>query len=327
MERTEVFTAALEQSEQLMRAAESVGYATKPLPLFYSLSQAGRAIAAARLDDPAWRLHGHGLAVGDGKDPITETVITCQPMGEKNKLRYGRTDSFAGVSAATGSALLTPKAEVKLGEVWAAIPDLLPGLVQRMYGLGIDHWRRPRVVYDEYDVYANDSTRWQGTSLLIGGLQAGLTAAAITEELSWYPALAGAVVRTDLHLGDAATGADVMRAFAPDGQECPKLGYPGPWEAHPKIEDVAPVYNWTGYRIIHPKLSTGDFLGSIMLWWLLLLGLSSIARYNPETWISTLDVNASPAAVAIETTLDTAVSAVPNLILRALVDPPPGGDA
>jgi hypothetical protein len=57
-----------------------------------------------------------------------------------------------------------------------------------------------------------------------------------------------------------------------------------------------------------------------MLWWLLLLGLSSIARYNPEAWISTLNVNDSPAAVAIEVTLDTAVTAVPNLILQALLD-------
>jgi hypothetical protein len=46
-ERRAVFTAALEQSEQLMRAARDVGYAARPLPLFYSLSQAGRAIAAA----------------------------------------------------------------------------------------------------------------------------------------------------------------------------------------------------------------------------------------------------------------------------------------
>jgi hypothetical protein len=319
-ERTEVFTAALEQSEQLMRAAEGTGYATKPLPLFYSLSQAGRAIAAARLDDPAWRLRGHGVAVGDGEDPITETLITCQPTSEKIKLKYVRTDSFSGVSAAAGSAAVAPESKVKLGEVWAAIPDPLPGLVQRMYGLGIDQWRRPRVVYDEYDIGTNEYVRWRGTSLLIGGFPSRLTAPQIYEELSWYPALAGAVIRTDPHLGDAATGADVMRARAPDGQECPKLCYPGPWETHPKIDDVAPMYNWTGYRIIHPKLRTGEFLAPIMLWWLLLLGLSSIARYNPEAWISTLNVNDSPAAVAIEVTLDTAVTAVPNLILQALLD-------
>ncbi|MGO9899681.1 MAG: YaaC family protein [Solirubrobacteraceae bacterium] len=61
-ERAAVFASALEQSEQLMRAAEVVGPAARPLPLFYALSQAGRAIAAVHLPDPGWRLAGHGLS-------------------------------------------------------------------------------------------------------------------------------------------------------------------------------------------------------------------------------------------------------------------------
>jgi hypothetical protein len=43
-----VFSAALQQSEELFAAAEVAGPAAKPLPLFYALSQAGRAIAAAQ---------------------------------------------------------------------------------------------------------------------------------------------------------------------------------------------------------------------------------------------------------------------------------------
>jgi hypothetical protein len=55
-----VFGAALQQFEELMDAAASVGYAARPLPLFYAISQAGRAIAAVHADDP-WELSGHGL--------------------------------------------------------------------------------------------------------------------------------------------------------------------------------------------------------------------------------------------------------------------------
>lgn len=62
-ERMGVFASALEQSEQLMRAARDVGPAACPLPLFYALSQAGRAIAAAHLADNEWRLAGGGLSV------------------------------------------------------------------------------------------------------------------------------------------------------------------------------------------------------------------------------------------------------------------------
>lgn len=39
--------AALEQSEQLLRGAADLGFASRPLNLFYGLSQAGRAISAA----------------------------------------------------------------------------------------------------------------------------------------------------------------------------------------------------------------------------------------------------------------------------------------
>jgi hypothetical protein len=43
-----------------MGAATSVGYAARPLPLYYAISQASRAIAAAHADQP-WKLKGHGL--------------------------------------------------------------------------------------------------------------------------------------------------------------------------------------------------------------------------------------------------------------------------
>ncbi|WP_394798281.1 YaaC family protein [Streptomyces albidoflavus] len=46
--RQKLFSSALEQSEQLFTAAGSVGPASRPLVLFYGLSQAGRAIAPAR---------------------------------------------------------------------------------------------------------------------------------------------------------------------------------------------------------------------------------------------------------------------------------------
>jgi hypothetical protein len=48
-DRRETFVASLRQAEELADAAIVAGYAARPVPLFYSLSQAGRAIAAARL--------------------------------------------------------------------------------------------------------------------------------------------------------------------------------------------------------------------------------------------------------------------------------------
>ena len=54
---------ALEQAEQMFHAAATVGVATRPLQVFYGLSQAGRAIAAAAsgLTGDGWELAGHGI--------------------------------------------------------------------------------------------------------------------------------------------------------------------------------------------------------------------------------------------------------------------------
>lgn len=57
-----------------------------------------------------------------------------------------------------------------------------------------------------------------------------------------------------------------------------------------------------------------------MLWWVLLYGLSSIARYDPELWVAVLDVDGSDQAVPIEDTLNEALDALPDLILAALAE-------
>ena len=42
-----MFRASLEQCEQFLAAAEGAGYATRPVHLFYALSQGSRALVAA----------------------------------------------------------------------------------------------------------------------------------------------------------------------------------------------------------------------------------------------------------------------------------------
>jgi hypothetical protein len=67
-ERRQTYVFSLEQAEQLFHAATAVGTAVRPVPVFYALSQAGRAIAAAssKLDiGDRWRLQGHGIHAVD----------------------------------------------------------------------------------------------------------------------------------------------------------------------------------------------------------------------------------------------------------------------
>lgn len=114
-ERREVYSAALQQSEDLFDAAEAVSAFTRPLPLYYAVSQAGRAIAAAWLDE-GWRARGHGLAEDtDWSEWHDKGVLAfrVKPMGP---------DIFTAVAGAVGSARLG--GAVEMGAAWAALPSI-----------------------------------------------------------------------------------------------------------------------------------------------------------------------------------------------------------
>jgi hypothetical protein len=114
--RRRVFGAALEQSEELFDAAAITSEAAKPLPLFYALSQAGQALAAAYNREPGWRITGHGLRVRVDDSGLPSVVVT--PAANKN-----RSDAYSSVARALGSDVLHGR--VTLAELWAAVPDLL----------------------------------------------------------------------------------------------------------------------------------------------------------------------------------------------------------
>lgn len=65
LDRQQTYVAALEQAEQLFRAAANVGAAARPLPLFYGLSQAGRA--NRRCGDEA---QGRSVFAEDSRYPV-----------------------------------------------------------------------------------------------------------------------------------------------------------------------------------------------------------------------------------------------------------------
>ena len=112
----------------------------------------------------------------------------------------------------------------------------------------------------------------------------------------------------------------IMTRLAPNGRLCPWFIWSQVdfWEdaACPPLEEIAPVYR-DGSRILLPAI-TGRLLSPLMLWWVLLFGLSSVASYDPEVWVAALDVNTSEQAVPIEAALDVALEALPELILDAL---------
>lgn len=333
-ERVGVFVSALEQAEQLMRAAAGVGYAARPLPLFYSMSQAGRAITAARLPGEPWRLAGHGLSMSKDAGPELLKRVAV-PNAEKASKPLARRNSFAGVSDATGSEQL--QSGVQLGAVWAAMPDLTHPTPQ-MPALDTS-WRRPLRAYPMLP-----QSKAAKLVLLVDGLRNELNAAEIEAELEHYsipfpvgvltPGTAGQMLNARNFSPVDPTIVNPSGAFQrpenPDGplysfhadKKLPAIIVPSvtlmAGQRDPRINQVAPRYAGRPDPLICPRID-GHTVTRLMLWWLLLFMLSNVARYDPEVWIDALAVNSSTQAVPIEAVLDIALEVLPELILAGII--------
>jgi hypothetical protein len=127
--RCATFRAALRQAEELADAAAAAGYTTRALPLFYATEQAGLAIAAARSQEASSAM-SHGLKFH--LDYRQKNIL----LGE---IRADGNGAFQTVADATGSPAIV--GAVKLGEFWAANPDLIDVPIPRQLGA----WDRPIV--------------------------------------------------------------------------------------------------------------------------------------------------------------------------------------
>lgn len=113
--RRKTYAAAPEQAEQMFRAAATVGPATRPLQVFYGLSQAGRAIAATAVDlrGEDWRLDGHGIRASGFDKPFADIEIRTDPATSRG--------SFVRLSQLFDSPVWG-KDPVRLEDVWDMLP-------------------------------------------------------------------------------------------------------------------------------------------------------------------------------------------------------------
>lgn len=306
-DRKRVFGSALEQAEQLFTAAESAGYATRPILLFYGLSQAGRAIAAASTvaDNNSYKLSGHGIKALDldQRPPLPALTVKDDGAG-----------SFTHLAQLLGSVSLSEGAP--LGQLWAAIPNLLTtpldtGSRQYLPVLQLQHISRQyRSVLQLQHIQGGDDIPGQ-LGWIIGLPERPGGYAEIPEEeiqaiLSSYPALAG-----NRPLGEKLWfKAQVDYRDRSAVRFWPHGTYP--WESGQPYRD--------GYdRWVFPSFDdSGKALHPLLIWWALLFALSVLARYEPASWTSNLDVDAGPNAVPLEAALDEALGTCPELILRAI---------
>jgi YaaC-like Protein len=293
--RRNVFCAALEQAEQLFTAAAAVDYATRPILLFYGLSQAGRAVAAASTaaGEQEWKLAGHG---------IKATKLDQERLAHV-QIRDAGKGAFTQLAPLLRSGSIP--AGATLGEVWTAIPDLwrhpLSEATRPMPPLRLEGIR----VFDDLFWASVCGLPWQFTD--------PYTEESLVEHLTGYPTLAGS----------AAPTAGPGQAFPHEDTQTADVVRTWPF---PPERDLGAVerrltqpYRGDDERWIFPALG-GSSLPTrpLLTWWAVLHALSMLARYEPESWVRQLDVDRSPDAVSLEIALDRAIDVCPQLILHAI---------
>ena len=273
--RKKVFGSALEQAEQLFSAAEEIGYAARPILLFYGLSQAGRAIAAAcKACTSDWRLSGHGIAVKNlgQRASLDDVKVADQGSG-----------SFTQLAPMLNSGTLPDDAT--LGQIWSTIPDLADQPLPNSGG----QFPPLRFV---------DNVHIQNTGIpaliihgSIGGLPRQLIGAAdpwraVQQFLDAYPSLMGSEAS---HLCSNAvileyTNAPTVKAV----RFWPWSGFSDPSDgesaAREFVNSRTIPYLGDDRWAFPPSAAVQTCLHPLLAWWALLYALSMLARYEPDTW-------------------------------------------
>ncbi len=292
--RAALYRAALQQFEELCRAAEVSGPASRPLPLFYALSQAGRAITAAR-GGPEHR--AHGLTLGEPAGDPLETQLRPHVRGREP-------GQFQAVAQAVDSAAIGEPVEI--GALIAALPEMAnPLLIHEQWPQALPIWLRT----DEGAVPTPGYT-----SIVIGTGENEFTLQELEQLLESYPSARRRigvpdVVRTFPHLPIYHT---------PSGLGVGVLFHGDPRD----LDALVPQYRIQDWRWLRPSIAGKDAPSPLMNWWLLLFALSMYARYWPKQWVSALDVDSSVAAVTLERAMTRGVKALPQLVLNEVLATP-----
>lgn len=303
--RRAVFSAALEQSEQLFVAAASVDYATRPLLAFYGLSQAGRAIAAAATgaagDKNGWKLSGHGIkAVNlDQGAPLPEIALRDDGRG-----------SFVKIAELLASGTLSNGAELRF--LWACIPEL------QDYPL-TGQEQVPNVLTVTVQSAGGDGVMSRLGRVPERFLDEGTNEDEVTEFLESYPTLSGfrnIDSRDDLVRAQpwrtepgSSPHATILRIWdLPEGGDVREF-----WTSRTR------EYGTSKERWVFPAPRGQSLpIHPLVAWWGILYTLSMMARYHPASWVEHLNVDSASTAVPLELALDAALDVCPLLIYQAI---------
>ena len=328
-DRRREFGASLQQAEELAVAAAAAGYATKPLQLYYALSQGFRAACAAHLEDD-WRRPWHGLSLPGAE---TQSVLdrTVKPSLREDDLHTGamavmREEPLRGpVTIGELLATLIEFRDFDIAGIDLPRPVLLRSPLQRHHALAtegrdpspflmaavdglpdcssVDELRRAAEPYPAL----KDAipTPWPDGSQRMGGIKIG--------ELGRTERNGVAYLRTEARPG----GIPIFRfPFEGDTAAAYRAAFEELGSSHPTDRLI---------RLAQPAVGEErQVLGPLAAWWALLLGLSSLVRYHASQWGDALAIDHEPIVPALERVIDLAEEVLPLYLLDALTAAPDG---
>lgn len=294
-----MFQASLEQCEQFLAAAGDTGYATRPVQLFYALSQAGRAIVAAspRVSNHEWRVSGHGLTAGTSANAAADVTV-----------KAARTGLFSAVAMAMGAEALVPDQPAALRELWPLLPETVAVPLTASSTL-------PALLF----MHNNWPDATAFSSAMIDWIPrevhdlCGQDQAQVKNFLDNYPALRSSVLSGSPPMGSLAwRSGDLGMGLDIEWRD----GTPLALADSKTLEDLAVVrYRSAEDTFVTPAIgSMAAGLHIFLALWAVLLALSSLARYEPANWSRMIDIDQSAEANPIEHLLDEAISSVPAAV-------------
>jgi hypothetical protein len=285
------------------------------LLIFYGLSQAGRAIAAAASrikTGDGWRLEGHGIrsAPDSLRGPLSEIRVEANRSDSKG--------SFVRLSRLLDSQLWDRSFPVMLNTLWDILPE---NRISPLWDSGKSR-RTPLYVerpglFEEPHPLATVTVAYF-PPWVVDSLQALKD---FSDYLSSFPDAKG---YHSFHQESGEPDAAPVFDLHSDGWgelfinwELPPRAAASPSGSLAYVRDVTRCYNGSSY--FFPALGAADrSLHPLMAWWAVLHTLSMLARYQPAEWGTHINVDASPNAVQLEHILKEAISTLPNLIAEAI---------
>jgi len=299
--RRALYGAALQQFDELVEASRASGHAARPLPLFYAMSQAGRAIVAA---------HGREAKIGSHGLSEDRTVKSDDVLDRAVARRRSSDDALSAVCEALGIAdpfgsEYERAPSISMGAAWAALPR---------WHAWLPEWKAGWLPVLQAGSKGGDGRDHMDRRVM--GLQGSRLAEPVSTGFdplacrgypqlpssAWYEPHAGQreIFRSDyLRLGTVRweLGEDPRSVFdltRSQGRERERWLLPAPAGSDQAFEPIT-------------------------AWWILLFAMSILARYDPAVWSRALDVDRSDRAVRLQLLLDEALDVVPALVAAALL--------